>query len=121
MKPAINPGEFRQRIRIENTPVGDDAVDDDGYREEEWKNVHPKGGTYGCRWVNAHGRDVLDAKQLGLEELATLTMRYTERLTPTCRIFRGDDPRPYDVISIDNIREMGRYLEIKVQRKVQSQ
>lgn len=70
-----------------------------------------------CKWVNAHGTEVLSAMQLQLREPATLTVRYTPRIDATMLVYKGRDPRPYEIISIDNVEEQGKWLEIKVQRK----
>ena len=97
-----------------------ETVDEDGYKTKSWANVFGAGVSINCQWVNAHGQEALQAHQLGLKEVATLTMRYTEKLRPTCRILRSDDPAHYEVISVDNIREAGRFLEVKVHRGVEA-
>lgn len=114
MAKRANPGELRTRIEIHDYHS---VLDQDGYEIGQWINVFGEGGLVHCKWVNAHGTEVLTAKQLGLRELATLTMRYTPKLTSRCRIFRIGDPAPYEVISIDNVENRNEWLEVKVQRK----
>lgn len=72
------------------------------------------------KWVNAHGTDAYTSMQLQLREPATITCRYSPSITPDCIIYKAKDPNPYEIISIDNVEERSRWLEIKVQRKVAS-
>lgn len=70
-----------------------------------------------CKWVNAHGTEVFAAMQLKIREPAALTMRYSPLIEPSMLVYKGRDPRPYEIVSVDNVEERGRWLEIKVQRK----
>ncbi len=120
MARKANAGEMKTKIMVESFASKEDA---DGYPQKTWKNIRPQGGTFWCKWVNAHGRDVFEAQQLGLNELATVTLRYSSLsalITPTCRLYKGRDPVPYDIISINNVEDANRWLEIKVHRKVAS-
>ena len=73
-----------------------------------------------CKWVNSHGVEVFEAMRLDLNEPATLTVRYSPKLLDKTLIvkkdFDADDA--YEVVSIDDVEERHRWLEIKVQRKV---
>lgn len=53
----------------------------------------------------------------GVTEPATLTLRYTPLITTTCIIYRGTDPKPYEVISVNDVENRHAWLEVKVQRK----
>lgn len=70
-----------------------------------------------CKWVNAHGAEVFSAMQLQLREPATLTMRYSPKIDSTLLVYRRGDPRPYEIVSVDNVEERGKWLEVQVQRK----
>ena len=70
-----------------------------------------------CKWVNAHGAEVFSAMQLQLREPATLTMRYSPKIDSTLLVYRRGDPRPYEIVSVDNVGERGKWLEVQVQRK----
>lgn len=70
-----------------------------------------------CKWVNAHGTEVFTAMQLQIREPATLTMRYSPLIEPSMLVYKGKDPRPYEIISVNNVEDRGKWLEIKVQRK----
>ena len=58
------------------------------------------------------------AAELHLREPATITMRYSPRVTVKSRIWRERDTNPYEVISINNVNDRCEFLEIKVQRVV---
>ena len=70
-----------------------------------------------CKWVNAHGTEVFSAMQLQIREPATLTVRYSPLIDSTMLVYKGRDPNPYEIISVDNIEDRGQWLELKVQRK----
>lgn len=108
------PGQLRTRIEIKKPVRSKDA---DGYGPAEYVNVFSEGKSVFCKWVNAHGKEVFEARQIGLIEPATLTMRYTDRLTSTCIISRKGDANPYEVISINDVENRHTWLEVRVQRK----
>lgn len=112
-------GELRTRIRVYDRPGGG-ALNENGYPATEPVNVFGEGGRRMCKWVNAYGGEVYTAKQAGVEEPATLTMRYTAKVTPTCLIYKGDDKRPYEVIGVNDVEDRHIWLEVKVMRKAET-
>ena len=120
MAKSARPGEMRTRIRVMDYPRGDDgqpALDADGYPIRDRVNVFGDGAVYHCKWVNAHGSEVYTAQQAGVTEPATLTMRYTAKITTTAEIYRESDPAPYEVISLNDVEDRHTWLEVKVKRK----
>ena len=115
MSKSAGAGELRTKIEIKKAIV---TTSGNGYDAPAWTNVFGAGVYVWCKWVSAHGQEVFSAQQLGLEEVATLTMRYTRLLTAVCEIYRYGDPKPFEVISIDNIEQRNAWLEVKVKRKV---
>ena len=116
MSKSAGAGELRTKIEIKKATM---TTSGNGYdTPTTWTNVFSAGVYVWCKWVNAHGQEVFSAQQLGLEEVATLTMRYTSLLTATCEIYRYGDTKPFEVISIDNIEQRNAWLEVKVKRKV---
>lgn len=115
MSKSANPGELRTPVyfkRIVRTRDGE------GYPVEQEINVFGDGVPCMCKWVNAHGLEVFQTMQLEIREPATITTRYSSKLLdPKLVIYKGEDPSPYEVISIDNVEERSVWLEIKVQRK----
>lgn len=114
MSKSANPGEL-------NTPVYffryTRTLDDEGDYTDTPVNVFGEGKYMPCKWVNAHGSEVFEAMQLQLREPATITCRYSAMIDRTLDVYRGTDPNPYEIISVDNVQNQGRWLEIKVQRK----
>lgn len=117
MARSTTAGELRTRVRFFDIP-GEDGQDADGYEAEGLVNVFGEGGSRMCKWVNAYGAEVYTAKSAGVEEPATLTMRYTPKVTPTCIIYKGGDSKCYEVISVNDVEDRHAWLEVKVQRKV---
>lgn len=114
MSKSANPGELRTRARF---VIFERATDPEGYPMEAERNVFGEGKSVMVKWVNAHGTDAFTAMQLELREPATVTMRYSGFVTHQCLVYKGDDPVPYEIISIDNVEERGAWLELKVQRR----
>ncbi len=78
MRPSIDAGALRTRIQVFDLPWDQDGspvLNDNGYPIQEPVNVFGEGRSVHCRWVNAHGSEVYDAKQAGVTEPATLTLR----------------------------------------------
>ena len=113
MSKYANAGELRTPVTVMQLV---DGSDEDGFPTQSW--VDPFGGPVMCKWVNAHGSEVYEAAAQQLKEPATITMRYSALVTPKCRIWREQDPHPYEIISIDDVRERHEFLEIKVKRVV---
>jgi len=115
MAKKANPGELRTAVYVEKCI---ETQDQDGYPVRTWVNVFGEGQRRHCKWVNVHGTETYEAMRLGLREPATLTMRYSPLITQQCRIIKAGDPEPYEIISIDDVENRHRWLEIKVQRTV---
>ena len=110
MAKYANAGELRTPVKFIRIDRGKDA---DGYPiEVEVDVIKTK-----CKWVNVHGTEVFTAMQQQLREPATITMRYSPLINQKLIIYKGTDPEPYEVISIDNVEDRQKWLEIKVQRK----
>ena len=117
MAKRANAGELRTKIMVFDLPRdehGEVELGPDGYPASKPVNVFGEGN---CKWVNAWGTEVYTARQAGVTEPATLTLRYTPLITTTCIIYRGTDPKPYEVISVNDVENRHAWLEVKVQRK----
>lgn len=106
-------GEMSTKIRVQELRTGEDA---DGYPVEEWTDVFAR--PVWCKWVNAHGTEAFEAMRLDLGQMATLTMRYTPHIHVRCRVYHENDPVPYSVVSMDNVGDARKFLEIKIRREV---
>lgn len=114
MSKFANAGELRTPVRFIKLQRETDA---EGYSVEQEVNVFGEGVTVPVKWVNAHGTDTFTAMQLQLREPATLTVRWSPLIDRTLLVYRGSDPTPYEIISVDNVEERNVWMEIKVQRK----
>ena len=104
-------GELKTKITVQ---ANKSERAGNGYKRDDWVTVC----TPYCKWVNAYGNDVVEARKLGLGEFATLTLRYTDKITPTCRVLRDNDvAHPFEVISVNDVGARRRWLEVKVSRK----
>ena len=120
MPKQIGAGDLRTRITVFDLPrdeAGEVLRDADGYPAQEPVNVFGPCGGRSCKWEDAWGSEVYAARQAGVTDPATLTLRYTPKITTTCTVFRGSDPRPYEVISVRDIGDRHAWMEVKVQRK----
>ncbi|MDE7261953.1 MAG: head-tail adaptor protein [Oscillospiraceae bacterium] len=119
MAKSASAGELRTLVYFRRIFKSTDAK---GYPWQQEGHVFVDGAgkerAVHCKWVNAHGAEVFSAMQLQLREPATLTMRYSPLIEPTMLVYKGKDPRPYEIISLNNVEDRGQWLEIKVQRKV---
>jgi len=92
----------------------------DGFLQKTEENVFGAGVTVRVKWVNSHGSDVFTAQQDQLRQPATLTLRYSPVLDdPELIVYRAGDKTPYEIISVDNVEQRGRWLELTVRRMVE--
>lgn len=106
-------GELSTRVQI---MAFTETRDEYGEPVKTWANVFGAGEYRRCRWINAHGKEVYTAYHEELREPATLLMRYSPLITHLCRVYLDGDPVPYEIVSPDNIRKKGVWLELTVQR-----
>ena len=118
MAKQVSAGELRTSVYFRRVFKGSDSRGATHQREEfVFTGCCGEELPVLCKWVNAHGTEVFSAMQLQLREPATLTMRYSPLIDATMLVYKGKDPRPYEIISVDNVEERGQWLELKVQRK----
>ena len=118
MAKSASIGEMPTRITVKMPTKGTDA---DGFATETSSDVF--GGKVRCKWVWQHGTEVFENMRLGLGQVATITMPYTDKITPRCKVWRESettDADAWEIVSIDNVEEARRFLEIKVRRGVKA-
>ena len=118
MAKSVRIGEMRTRITVKLPTPG---IDDDGFATETSADVF--GGKVWCKWVWQHGAEVFENMRLGLGEVATITMPYTNAITVRCKVWReGEtaDADAWEIVSINNVEEARRFLEIKLRRGVKA-
>ena len=113
-------GEMRTRIRILSPS---DAPSSGGYRNPKYENIYPDNRTIRCEWASAFGTEAVQAQSLGLNEVATLTLRYDPRITSVCIITtgEGDSLKTYDLMSPPNdVGGAHKWLELRVKRRAKA-
>ncbi len=113
MAKYANAGELRTPVRFVRI---DRIRDADGYPTETEVDVLK----VCCKWVNAHGSEVFTAMQQQLREPATITVRYSPLINQKLIVYKGSDSDPYEVISIDDVEDRHRWMEIKVQMRTEA-
>lgn len=119
MARQVSIGEMRTKITVKLPVKGKDA---DGFATETYGTALFSGKVW-CKWVWQHGSEVFENMRLGLGQVATITMPYTDKITPRCRIWRENetsDADAWEIVSINNVEEARRFLEIKVRRGVKA-
>ena len=102
-----NPGEMRTRVVLESRSV---SVETGGFQKPGWSTL----ATVWAKWVNAHGSEAVQAASLGIEELATVTIRWRGDVDATGAVSKGGVR--YEIVSLDNIQERNEFIEMKVKR-----
>lgn len=111
---------MRTRIRILKPTDNANAA---GYRNSGYSNIYPDGRALRCQWVTAYGNEAVQAQSLGMQDPATITLRYDPRITPDCIVVKGDGEHApqYEIISPPNdVGDAHRWMEIRVKRRVAS-
>jgi len=103
----FNPGELRTQVILKKRSV---TTGTGGFQVPGWSTL----ATVFCKWVNAHGSEILTADMAGAEAPATVTIRYRSDIDPTYAIEKGGEL--WEIVSMDNIREKNELLELKVKR-----
>ena len=117
MSKEANAGELRTPVyfmRLEK------RTDEDGVPINWEVNIFGEGAPLRCKWVNGHGTEVFAAMQMNIQEPATITCRYSPLITKNQIVSKMGDPKPYATISLDNVEEKNKWLEIKVKRRSQA-
>lgn len=117
MSKRANSGELRTRVYFYKPKR---KIDEEGFAKEVYSNVFGPNKSVFCKWVNAHSTEVFTNKELQLHDVATLTCRYSPLINEQQIVYKVGDDKPYEIISIDNVREENLWLEIKIQRMEES-
>jgi len=120
MAKQARAGELRTRIYVRKVMKKTD-VDGVASDQKEVSVFAPdrqgKERVWHCKWVNAYGAEVLSAMQLQIQEPATLTMRFSPDIQPDQLIYKIGDPVPFEIISVNDVEDRHRWLEVKVRRR----
>lgn len=103
---VTNPGELRTLVTIKSPTIGDDAG---GAQVTTWAGTE----TAYVKWVNAHGRELVGSDVAQARRRATVWMRWNSAVTVKSALLKGSEL--WQVISVDNVRERGEYMELLVE------
>jgi SPP1 family predicted phage head-tail adaptor len=101
---AMSIGEIRHRITLQSLVL---TTNDNGFEIESWQEFK----TVWSKVSNLSGREYYRAASIQEEQTVKFTIRYLKGLTANMRILFED--RQYNIISVDNIKYEGKYIEIK--------
>lgn len=115
MARTANIGELKTRIRGVKLTAG---IDEEGFQTLTETPLF-KGKSAWCKWTFSHGNDIYEHMRLGVEQMATITMYFTEEITPQCKIWRNGETgeeNAWHVVSINHVEDSRRFTEIRVKR-----
>lgn len=122
MAKEANAGEFNTRVRFYTV---EKSTNENGFAVQVNRDVF--GEPVHCKWVWAHGSEVFAHMRDQLGQVATLTMYATNQITPECRValederyITGAENGTFEIVSIDQVENRGRFMELKVRRRVKA-
>lgn len=102
-----NPGDMRTKISLKTRTVTQDAG---GFSIPANTTI----ATVWSKWVNAHGREMMEGLINQVDMPALVLIRYRDDVDTACVVVKGS--LTYEILSMDNISERGEYLELRVRR-----
>jgi SPP1 family predicted phage head-tail adaptor len=105
----INTGDLRTSITFQVSTL---TPDPGSAQIASWANVSTN-PTVLAWWVNAHRDKVISNEMLKYEQRATVTIRYRSDILPTWRIVK--DGQHWQILSIDDVNNRHRYMELIVE------
>lgn len=117
MGKKVYAGELNALVRFVTVAP---TINENGFSSLIETDIFPKP----CRvqWVWQHRAEVFENMKYKLNQKATITMYYSPKINQQCRVYlEGDDaPDSFEIISIDNVQDTRRYMEIKIKREVKA-
>jgi len=108
---TINPGELRTPVLLAPRTVSTET----GGFPKPAPNTASQVSAW-AKWTNAHGSEAWTANVQGIEQAATVLIRYLSTLDESWLISRDNGTSWYEIVSMDNIQQRGEYIELKVKR-----
>jgi SPP1 family predicted phage head-tail adaptor len=108
---AISVGDLRTQITFQSPTITTDAG---AAQKSSFSNVATN-PTVWARWINAHGQEILTGNAMSSVQLATVTVRHRTDITTKWQIVK-DDGTTWQVISIDEVQDRNRWIEMVVER-----
>jgi len=108
---TINPGDLRTKVLLAPRTVSTEtggfpkAVPTTASQVSAW-----------AKWTNVHGAEAWSATAQGIEQAATVLIRYRSTLDESWYISKDNGVSWFEIVSMDNIGERSEYIELKVKR-----
>ena len=115
MAKSVRAGEMRTAVEFYTIEHGINA---NGFPTETDKALFS--GPVACKWVTAHGSEAMEEMRLNLEQTATLTTRYTPKITVRSRCRKKGDGQKWEIVNINDVEGRHKTLEIYVRRVVKA-
>ncbi len=99
----MNSEKLKHRITLQ---VLETEANENGFQVETWIDFKD----LWAKVENLHGREYFEAAAVQAENTVKFTIRYTDEIDTTMRIFfKG---KQYNITSIDNIKYENKFIEI---------
>lgn len=108
-------GEMRTRVTIRRIRSGIDA---EGFNTRAYEDLFP--GAVWCKWEWERGTETFENERQRLEERAVITMRYSNKPAPRCVLWKDKETEPWEVVSINDIDERHRWMQLTLKRSVKA-
>lgn len=116
---STTTGNMNSKIRVKRLV---ESVDSEGYPVKEWDDVFSD--YVWCYWINAAGAELNQYDSIDVKENATITMRYTNKITVRDRVWLYGDPfdddHAFEIVNVNNAKNSRKFLELKVRRVVEA-
>jgi SPP1 family predicted phage head-tail adaptor len=106
----ISAGDLRTRVTFQQPTA---TKDPGGAQKNTFANVATN-PTVWARWINAHGQEAEQSEALKSVQRATVTVRYRSDIVPTWQLLK--DGEAWQIISVDQVRDRNRWVEMIVER-----
>lgn len=108
---TINPGELRTPVLLAPRTVSTET----GGFPKAAPNTASQVSAW-AKWTNVHGSEAWTASSQGIEQAATVLIRYNSSLDESWYISKDNGVSWYEIVSMDNIQQRGEFIELKVKR-----
>jgi len=100
----------------------ENGFDADGFPVTTWVDIFSS--FVWCYWINAAGTELDEYQSTDLKENATLTLRYTDKISVRDRVYvygeEQTEENAWDVIAVNNGKRANKFVEVKVRRVIPS-
>ena len=108
---AVSVNDLTSRIRVEFPVTNRDS---EGFTSGSSESV----GWFWANWLPLSGDDQSSNEQYTARERATVTVRYTTRITPDCQVYLPGDSAPWAIVGpVNAVNGQRQFTTFKVERK----